>query len=85
MDFGEFEIVPQIHIKKFEDHTAWGMRTGALLEVIFESHRVLWFYEDPVDVRNDSQQDTRRTAFSFFKSDLSLGSDFIPFFKKIHL
>ena len=34
----------------------------ALMWVISDIHRVLWVNADPVDVRNDSQQDTRSQA-----------------------
>ena len=37
---------------------------GVLLEVISDIHRVLWVNADPMDVRNDSQQDTRPQAVS---------------------
>ena len=35
-----------------------GFRTGVLLEVISDIHRVRTDPEDPMDVRNDPQQDT---------------------------
>ena len=49
------EITPQIHIRKFEEQTAWG-------QVISDIHRVFWVSVDPVDVRNYSQQGTRPQA-----------------------
>ena len=48
----------QIHIRKFEE-----LMADVLLEVISDIHSVFWINADPVDVRNDFQQDTRSQAF----------------------
>ena len=45
------KITPQIHIRKFE-------RSGALLGVISDIHRVRTKTDNTVDVRNNPQQDT---------------------------
>ena len=42
-----------------------GLRTGVLLGVISDMHMVHINLEDPMDVRNDLQQDTRPHAVSF--------------------
>ena len=50
----------------------------------WESFLVLWVSVDPVDIRNNSQQGTRSQAVcSSNFSDVSLGSNFVPFFKKV--
>ena len=56
---------------------------GALLGVIFDIHRVHTNPEDPMDVRNDLQQDMSSIHLLFKFLDVNLGSDFVPSFKKV--
>ena len=46
-------VISQIHIRKFEE-----LMMGVLLRVISDIHRIRINPEDPMDVRNDPQQDT---------------------------
>jgi hypothetical protein len=60
-------------------------RTGALLGVISGIHRVHTNPKNPMDVRNDTQQgiSTYSSRLFFKLSDENLGSDLVPFFKKV--
>ena len=60
-----------------------GLRMGSLLGVVFDIHRVC---TSPEDYGCQKWLPTRHLSSSrlFFKfSDVSLGSDFVPFFKKV--
>ena len=58
---------------------------SVLLGVISDIHMVYFNPEDPIDVRNDSYQGTYlSSSHLLFKfPDVNLGSDFVPFFKKV--
>ena len=72
---------PNLHQKIWRINS---LRTGALLGVISDIHRVYTNPEDPMDVRNDPPARQLSSSLLVFKlSDVSLGSDFIPFFKKV--